>query len=171
MNRHLRLETTSHDGNDLGDPGASIGKGTGATAVTLQALPYLSPAPTHRWKHTLALTGTLDAHSAPNVEDEIECLCQEGVTKLTLDLRQLDAIDQRGIEVIASRSVLWEQRGRRFVVLLRSDAIRRALTAAGATDLVTHEPTDIVARRFSRSPWDARLAEVSTTMIIDLGQD
>lgn len=162
--------TTSHDGDDQGDPGALIGNGTSAAAATVHALP-LTPAPTQRWRHTLTLKGALDSNSAPKLEEELECLCEEGVTTLTLDLCQLDEIDQRGIQVIVSRSALWDRRGRRFAVRLGSESIHRALTAAGATDLVTPERTEMVDRRFSRSPLDRGLADVSTSMIIDLGAD
>ena len=169
MNRHLRSWTTSRDGDDQGDPGASISNGTGTAAATVHALPYLTPAPTRRWEHTLTLRGSLDSDSAPKVEDEIECLCEEGVTTLTLDLRQLDAIDQHGIELIESRSALWERRGREFGVVLGSAAMHRAFADAGAMGLLTPATTRIPARRSSGPPCVAGLTDVSTTMIIELG--
>ena len=55
------------------------------------------------WMHTLVLTGELTYHSAHTLEVEIERLFEEGVTAITLDLRQLTHIDPIGGCVIAFR--------------------------------------------------------------------
>jgi hypothetical protein len=57
--------------------------------LSAPARPHLTLASAPVWRHELTLTGTLDHRSAAELEEEIECLCQEGVTILTLDLRQL----------------------------------------------------------------------------------
>jgi len=69
----------------------SVPAGNGVT--TLEKMPEVSPgiadsAPAV-WRHTLVLTGRLDARSGPELQDEIECLYQEGVSSLVLDIRQL----------------------------------------------------------------------------------
>jgi anti-anti-sigma regulatory factor len=69
------------------------------------------------WRHTLILTGRLDHHSAEELEDEIECLREEGVTALTLDLRRLDDIDSPGEQVIAMEGALFKEGGRSFAVI------------------------------------------------------
>ena len=69
------------------------------------------------WRHTLALTGRLDASSGPELQDEIECLYQEGVTSLVLDIRQLETIELVGAQAIASLSALYERRGLTVAVL------------------------------------------------------
>src|SRR5665213_1368970 len=45
------------------------------------------------WTHTLILTGELTHRSAHLLEAEIERLCEQGVTDITLDLRQLTSLD------------------------------------------------------------------------------
>ena len=95
---------------------------TFATAVsadngvtTLEKMPQFSPGIADTappvWRHTLVLTGRLDAHSGPELQDEIECLYQEGVTSLVLDIRELEAIELVGAQAIASLSALYERRG------------------------------------------------------------
>jgi hypothetical protein len=51
------------------------------------------------------------------LEDEIECLREEGVTALTLDLRRLDDIDSPGEQVIATEGALFKEGGRSFAVI------------------------------------------------------
>ncbi len=69
------------------------------------------------WRHTLALKGCLDAQAGPDLQDEIECLYQEGVTSLVLDIRQLETIELVGAQAIASLSALYERRGLTVAVL------------------------------------------------------
>ncbi|HTQ68387.1 MAG TPA: STAS domain-containing protein [Solirubrobacteraceae bacterium] len=69
------------------------------------------------WRHTLVLMGRLDARSGPDLQDEIECLYQEGVSSLVLDIRQLEAIELVGAQAIASLSALYERRGLAVAVL------------------------------------------------------
>src|SRR5271155_3899543 len=74
--------------------------------------PNLVPVPTPtRPQHTLILTGELDGGSARALETEIERLCEEGVTGITLDLRGLKYIDSIGVAVIAFRCGLCRRRG------------------------------------------------------------
>lgn len=81
--------------------------------------------------HTLILTGELDSGSAPVLEAEIERLCEEGVTALTLDLSELRRIDSIGATVIAFRSKLCRSRGCDLVVIPGTVVVRRALERAG----------------------------------------
>jgi anti-anti-sigma regulatory factor len=69
------------------------------------------------WRHTLALTGGLDARSGPELQDEIECLYQEGVSSLVLDIHGLETIELVGAQAIASLSALYERRGLTIAVL------------------------------------------------------
>ena len=89
--------------------------------TTLEKMPDVSMAIAEAappvWRHTLALTGRLDARSGPELQDEIECLYQEGVTSLVLDIRQLETIELVGAQAIASLSSLYERRGLTVAVL------------------------------------------------------
>jgi anti-anti-sigma factor len=86
--------------------------------------------------HTLVLDGELNRRSAHELEAEIERLCDEGVTGITLDLRQLDRIDSIGVAVISFQAGLCNRRGFDFSVIPGSQLISRALEQAGVTDLL-----------------------------------
>ncbi len=101
--------------------------------------PSLALASVEAWKHTLILTGALDHHSAHKLEAEIEHLCEEGVTSITLDLRQLTYIDSIGVAVVAFRCGLCKRRGYDFAVIPGSRVIHRAFEQAGITDLLPFE--------------------------------
>jgi anti-anti-sigma factor len=95
--------------------------------------------------HTLILTGELDRGSAHALEAEIERLCEEGVTGITLDLRELTYIDSIGVAVIAFRCGLCRRRGYDFAVIPGSRFIHRAFEQAGVTDLLPFQKDDVAA--------------------------
>ena len=97
--------------------------------------------------HTLILTGELDRGSAHALEAEIERLCEEGVTGITLDLRELAYIDSIGVAVIAFRCGLCERRGYDFAVIPGSRFIHRAFEQAGVTDLLPFQEGDVASSR------------------------
>jgi anti-anti-sigma factor len=99
------------------------------------------------WKHTLILTGALDHHSAHEFEAEIERLCEEGVTSITLDLRELTHIDSIGVAVIAFRCGLCKRRGYDFAVIPGSRLIHRAFEQAGVTNLLPFEEEGVATTR------------------------
>jgi anti-anti-sigma factor len=173
MNTHLTSSTTTQYAHTqitateaaVADRTHPIGGDTGLAPVA-HMRPQLTLARPPAWSHKLILTGSLNGRSALELEDEIECLCQEGVTTLTLDLRQLDAIDATGIRVIASRGAVCRQRGRELAVISGSRIIQRALAEAGAPDLLSSDPSGVAADPgvFAASS----LADRSTTMIKSL---
>ncbi len=97
--------------------------------------------------HTLILTGELNHRSAHVLEAEIERLCEDGVTGITLDLRELRYIDSIGVAVIAFRSGLCKRRGYGFALIPGSLFIRRAFEQAGVTDLLSVEEDNVAAPR------------------------
>jgi anti-sigma B factor antagonist len=97
--------------------------------------------------HTLILTGELDYRSACALEAEIERLCEEEVTGITLDLRELTYIDSIGVAVIAFRCGLCERRGYDFALIPGSPVIQRAFEQAGVTDLLPFQEDDVAASR------------------------
>jgi anti-anti-sigma factor len=100
------------------------------------------------WTHTIVLTGELNHRSAYTLEVEIERLCEEGVTGLTLDLRELTRIDPVGVAVIAFRRGLCERRGYDFAVIPGSESIRRVFAQAGVDDSPPsdQDPVTVVRR-------------------------
>lgn len=114
-------------------------RGEAATARNGHAAGKVSPArPRQRqlrsvadWTHTLVLEGELTHRTAHALEVEIERLCEQGVTAITLDLSGLAAIDPVGVAVIAFRCGLCERRGYGFDLVRGSRRVQRAFTRAG----------------------------------------
>lgn len=95
-----------------------------------------APARVVTREHTLVLTGELDSSSANALEAEIERLCEERVTAITLDLRELAYIDPVGVAVIAFRCRLCLRRGFDFALIPGSRMIHRAFEQAGVAGLL-----------------------------------
>ena len=141
MKRHLTASAVSVGTRSERSGSASVTSRT-RTAFDRDMRPRAASAPNLKladakvWKHTLVLTGALDHHSAHKLEAEIERLCEEGVTSITLDLRKLTHIDPIGVTVIAFRCGLCKRRGFDFAVIPGSRVIHRAFERAGVTDLL-----------------------------------
>jgi anti-anti-sigma factor len=174
MKHHLTLSTASRHARNQGDEAEAVsdlsrtGEDEANLLVATHSRPHLTLASTPVWRHRLILTGKLDYRSASELEEEIDCLCQEGVTILTLDLRQLRAIDPTGATVIAFWGAACKRRGRDFAVIPGSRVIHRVLAEAGATDLLTLDPSESVVRRSSSRSSDGFCSDRSTTMVKDL---
>lgn len=145
----------------------TIGDRTGR-AQTVRARPQLTLASAPAWKHKLILKGTLDHRTVVELEDEIECLCEEGVTVLTLDLRQLDAIDSAGASAIACGGLACKQRGRGFTVVPGSPAVHRALAEAGAEGLLAGDAGTERGLVFATGASDGPSGDTSTVMVKNL---
>jgi anti-anti-sigma factor len=98
--------------------------------------PSILPSSVRRRIHTLILTGSLDRGSVQVLEAELERLCEEGVTGITLDLRQLTYIDTIGVAVIAFRCGLCERRGYDFALIAGPRLVQRAFEHAGVSELL-----------------------------------
>ena len=174
MTHHLTLSTASQHARNQGDEVEAASDRTRASdgEANLSVAAYSGPHPTLAsrpvWRHRLILTGKLNYRSASEFEEEVECLCEEGVTNLTLDLRQLDAVDPTGATVIAFCGAACRRQGHDFAVIPGSPVIHRALAEAGATDLLALDRNESVARRFSSRSSDGFFSDRSTTMIRSL---
>jgi len=171
QHHHLTSTATTHARNHDGPaeplmhPAAIGERDTGPSAGRGRAHLTLAGPPV--WRHKLILTGRLDHRTAADFEDEIECLCEEGVTILTLDLRQLVAIDAAGARTIAFRGTVYRSRGRDFAVIPGSPAIHDALTEAGADSLLADDPgeTGIPLLHLASSSSERASRDMSTAMI------
>jgi anti-anti-sigma factor len=105
------------------------------------------PASVNMREHTLILTGGLDRRSAHALEAEIERLCEEGVTSIMLDLRELRYIDPVGVAVIAFRCRLCQRRGYDFALIPGGRMIHRAFEQAGVAGLLPFQDDSVAARR------------------------
>jgi anti-anti-sigma factor len=103
------------------------------------------------WTHTLVLTGALTRRSAQALEVEIERLCDEGVSAITLDLRQLAHIDSIGVAVVAFRCGLCQRQGLGFSLIPGSQRVQRAFEHAGVSELLPFQIDEVAARRL-RAP-------------------
>ncbi len=133
--------------------------GDRAGQAQMRTRPQLTLASAPTWNHKLILTGRLDCRTVVELEDEIECLCEEGVTLLTLDLRQLDAIDSTGAKAIACGGATCKRRGRDFAVVPGSPQIQRVLAEVGAESLLAGDAgatgaLELVANGSNGSPRD-----------------
>jgi anti-anti-sigma factor len=95
---------------------------------------HLRLASVRSWTHRLALSGELTHRSATALEAEIERLCEEGVTALVLDLRELTHIDPIGVAVIAFRCKLCKRRGCELTLVRGPRSIQRAFEREGLAD-------------------------------------
>jgi anti-anti-sigma factor len=108
----------------------------GAHGSTLASEASFAPASAGAREHTLILTGELDSSSAHALETAIEHLCEEGVTSIKLDLRDLTHIDTIGVAVIAFRCRLCQRRGCDFSLIAGGPMIHRAFEQAGVAGLL-----------------------------------
>jgi anti-anti-sigma factor len=153
MERHRRASAV---GVGRGNEGGAVGSVANRTRTSFNTNTRTQPAPSEPslvlasvnvWTHTLVLTGELDHRSAHALEAEIERLCQEGVTGITLDLRELTYIDSIGVAVIAFRCGLCQRRGYDFALIPGSRFVHRAFEQAGVTDLLPFQEDEVASRR------------------------
>ena len=99
------------------------------------------------WMHTLILTGELTHRSAHTLEVEIERLFEEGVTGITLDLRQLTHIDptRGGGDRVPLPSL--QTTGTRLRADCRAAVVQRAFEEAGVVDQLPFQEDVLAARR------------------------
>jgi anti-anti-sigma factor len=149
MERHLMTSVTETGRRTAGP---AIGTLAGPTHRPLGRPTRAKTEPQERalssvnsWTHTLTVTGELTHRSAHALEVEIERLCEEGVTNLTLDLSGLDGIDSVGVAVIAFRCDLCIRRGYGFELIPGTKAIQRAFAKAGVVELLPFRQKETLA--------------------------
>jgi anti-anti-sigma factor len=153
MKSHLTPVAVSVRGRNEGGAVESVANPTHAAfdketrTQPTSSEPSFVPAGVSVRTHTLILTGDLDHRSAHALEAEIERLCEEGVTGVTLDLRELTYIDSTGVAVIAFRCNLCKKRGCDFALIPGSPFIHRAFEEAGVSDLLPFQEDDVAAPR------------------------
>jgi anti-anti-sigma factor len=153
MERHLTTSTISiRTRNEQGAAGglaqrAGAAFGGGMSAPSLGTEPSPAPEGASARAHTVILTGELTHRSAHALEVEIERLCEEGVSSITLDLRQLGRIDSIGAAVVAFRCGLCQRQGYGFSLIPGSRSIQRAFEQAGMIGLLPFQDDEVTARR------------------------
>jgi len=146
MKRHRRASTVSIGTRNESDSVGSVGKQTHAAFdENTRSEPGVVLASVNGWTHTLVLTGELNHRSAHALEAEIDRLCEEGVTGITLDLRGLTYIDSIGLAVIAFRCGLLRRRGYDLALIPGSRFIHRAFERAGIAHSLPFEEDDVAS--------------------------
>jgi len=128
--------------------------------------PTTGLAPAATWRHTLVLRGDLDYDSTGELREELTCLCEEGVTSVVLDLRELCFIDAQGAKAVATGGELCRRRGREVRVLSDSLNVERVLSEAGAGDMLSIPGID--GAGVARSRFDRARADLRTRTVRDL---
>jgi len=171
MKRHMTLTTTSQHASGYGQIAAASAIGRPASDRLID-LPFGGTARAEEaqpnppgWMHTLILVGSLDDRSGAELEDEIECLRQEGVTALRLDLRRLDEIDSPGAHLIATQGAHFEEGGRSFAVIPPGLLGPGVLAQAPARDLLVHASPEGFVPRFASPNVPGNLPDRLTTTI------
>jgi anti-anti-sigma factor len=166
MERHLRtstgsITTTRNDGTtEIGVIRADVAfyrdtaSGGSGRAWPARNRPHPLAESVSVRMHTLILTGELGHDSAHTLEVEIERLFEEGVTTITLDLRQLTYIDEIGVGVIAFRSRLCRRQGHGFLLIPGPRSIQRAFERAGVADWLPFQEDEVAARRLRTAARD-----------------
>ena len=129
------------------------------------------PASVPAREHTLMLTGELDGSSAHALEAEIERLCEERVTSITLDLRELSYIDPVGVAVIAFRCRLCEKRGYEFALIAGGRMIQRAFEQAGMDGLLPFRRLDDVPKVPAEEAVDTVRAQREPLVTVSLNEE
>jgi anti-anti-sigma factor len=151
MKRHLTTSATDSKTRSAGGTGGAVANRTrtapngNARARSAVGEPRLVLASANVWTHTLVLTGELDHRSAHALEAEIERLCEEGVTGIALDLRELTYIDSIGVAVIVFRCGHCRRRGFDFTLIPGSPDVQRAFERAGVSDALPFRRAELVA--------------------------
>src|SRR5271167_3633133 len=163
MKRHLTASAVSVGAGNENGAVASVAD-RAQTAVnentrtkSASGEPSLALASVSGWTHTLILTGELNYRSAHTLEAEIERVCEEGVTGITLDLRGLTYIDSIGLAVIAFRCGLCKRSGYDFALIPGSAFVRRAFERAGVTDFLAPQEDALAPPRRVRASAAPRL--------------
>jgi anti-anti-sigma factor len=153
MEPHPTTSTASIAGPDAGEVIAAVAL---RNTRRLNKSARVQPAEDHSavvlksvsaWSHTLILTGELNQRSAHALELELERLCEQGVTDITLDLSQLTDIDPTGVAVIVFRNGLCARQGYGFALIPGSRQVHRMFERAGVVDALPFRDDEVAARR------------------------
>jgi anti-sigma B factor antagonist len=95
-------------------------------------------------RHTLVLTGELDAASAPTLATTVAHIRMDRSTQVILDLRKLSFIDSTGIRVVLVTRELCAECGCEFSLVPGPPRVRRVFEVCGLLDRLpfrNHEST------------------------------
>jgi len=82
----------------------------------------------------VAVTGELDAYSAPGLEEEVSRLLADDVNDLVFDLSGTKFLDSSGLRAILTAQRRLAERDGRLALRAPSEAVRRLLEITGLSD-------------------------------------
>jgi anti-sigma B factor antagonist len=85
----------------------------------------------------LTLSGELDLHTTPELEERLTGAFGSAIELVILDLRQIDFMDSTGLRVLLAAHQRAHETGRRFALVRGADQVERVLTLTGVRDLLT----------------------------------
>ena len=90
--------------------------------------------------HTLVLSGELDIATAPELDEAIAGVCENGESAVVLDLSRLTFMDSTGLQAILAADKLCEKRGHDLRLTGVKGAVRRLFDLTGAFSALRFEP-------------------------------
>ena len=91
-------------------------------------------------EHRLLLAGELDIASAPILEATIASLCDNGTTRIVLDLRDLTFMDSTGLRALLAADRLCAANGQTFSLAGASPPVQRLFELTGVSGALQFEP-------------------------------
>lgn len=87
----------------------------------------------------IAVSGEIDAHTAPTVAEAIEARDDH---RLEIDMSQVEFVDSSGLRVLITAHQRAQEAGRTVVVTRPSEPVRRLFELSGVADFLDVESDD-----------------------------
>jgi anti-sigma B factor antagonist len=81
--------------------------------------------------------GELDLDTAPELEQELASVREQGASRLVLDLRRLTFMDSTGLRLVIRWDRAAREEGFEFAIVPGSDVVQRVLRLTGMEDQIT----------------------------------
>jgi len=91
-------------------------------------------------EHRLLLAGELDIASAPILEARIASLCENGTTRIVLDLSELTFMDSTGLRALLAADKLCAAKGQTFALSGATAPVQRLFELTGVSGALQFEP-------------------------------
>ena len=86
---------------------------------------------------SFTLSGRLDTTTAPELEREVK-VCSDGITDLTIDMKDLDYISSAGLRVLLSAQKLMNKQGK-MTIRNVNETVMEIFEVTGFSDILTIE--------------------------------
>jgi anti-sigma B factor antagonist len=100
----------------------------------------------------LALRGELDLATAPELDEHLMHLEQDGTRTVLLDLRDLTFVDSTGLHTFLAAQRRSEDNGHRLAFVGANDQLRKLLQATASEHVVDEQEGTGLLARFTQDP-------------------